>query len=189
MFEKDLPGGRTAEFNKESEIGNLPLETCETMNGAWGFNLTDRRYKSTRDLVRYLVRAAGSNANFLLNVGPMPNGKIQPEFVTQLQEVGAWMAKNGESIYGTRGGPIAPHTWGATTRKGNQVYVHVLDWPDASLLLPPLPSAVRSAHLLSGGRRVDFKSGDFGVVLDLPRDAMDPIDTVIVLELEAKAGR
>ena len=60
------------------------------MNGAWGFNLTDRRYKSTRDLIRYLVRAAGANANFLLNVGPMPNGKIQPEFVTRLQEVGAW---------------------------------------------------------------------------------------------------
>ncbi len=98
MFEKDLPGGRTAEFNKDSEIGDLPLETCETMNGAWGFNLTDRRYKSTRDLIRYLVRAAGSNANFLLNVGPMPNGRIQPEFVTRLREVGAWMAKNGEAI-------------------------------------------------------------------------------------------
>ena len=90
MFEKDLPGGRTADFNTDSEIGKLPLETCETMNGAWGFNITDRRYKSTQDLVRYLVRAAGANANFLLNVGPMPNGKIQPEFVTRLQEVGAW---------------------------------------------------------------------------------------------------
>ncbi len=96
MFEKDLPGGRTAEFNKDSEIGDLPLETCETINGAWGFNITDRRYKSTRDLIRYLVRAAGSNANFLLNVGPMPNGRIQPEFVTRLREVGAWLARNGE---------------------------------------------------------------------------------------------
>jgi alpha-L-fucosidase len=189
MFEKDLPGGRTAEFNKDSEIGELPLETCETMNGAWGFNITDRRYKSTRDLVRYLVRAAGSNANFLLNVGPMPNGKIQPEFVTRLREVGAWMQKNGESIYGTRGGPIAPHPWGATTRKGDRVYVHVLDSPDTSLLLPPLPSAVRSARLLSGGRPVDFKTGEFGVVLTLPRDAVDPIDTIVVLELAPKAGR
>ena len=88
MFEKDLPGGRTADFNKDSEIGDLPLETCETMNGSWGFNLTDRRHKSTRDLIRYLVRAAGSNANFLLNVGPMPNGGIQPEFVSRLQEIG-----------------------------------------------------------------------------------------------------
>ena len=188
MFEKDLPGGRTAEFNQDSEIGDLPLETCETMNGAWGFNITDRRYKSTRDLIRYAVRAAGSNANFLLNVGPMPNGKIQPEFVTRLHEVGDWMAKNGESIYGTRGGPVAPHAWGVTTRKGNRVYVHVFDSPDASLLLPPLPSAVRSAHLL-GGRPIDVKTGDFGVVLSLPRDAVDPIDTVVVLEMEPKASR
>jgi alpha-L-fucosidase len=189
MFEKDLPGGRTSGFNQDSEIGELPLETCETMNGAWGFNLTDRRYKSTRDLVRYIVRAAGANANFLMNVGPMPNGRIQPEFVTRLQEVGAWMAKNGEAIYGTRGGPIAPHAWGATTKKGNRVYVHVLDWPDTSLLLPPLSAGVRSARLLAGGRPVEFKSGDFGVVLTLPKDAVDPIDTIVVLELDAKASR
>lgn len=189
LFEKDLPGGRTAEFNKDSEISALPLETSETMNGAWGFNITDRRYKSTRDLVRYLVRAAGSNANFLLNVGPMPNGKIQPEFVARLRDVGAWLAKNGESIYGTRGGPIAPHPWGATTRKGDRVYVHILDSPDASLLLPPLPSLVRSARMLNGGRPVDFKTGEFGVVLTIPRDAVDPIDTIVVLELEPKAPR
>jgi len=189
MFEKDLPGGRTADFNKDSEVGELPLETCETMNGAWGFNITDRRYKSTRDLVRYIVRAAGANANFLMNVGPMANGRIQPEFVTRLKEVGAWMGKNGEAIYGTRGGPIAPHAWGATTRKGNLVYVHVLDWPDASLLLPPLPSAVRSARLLNGARPVEFKTGDFGVVLNIPRDAVDPIDTIVVLDLEPKASR
>jgi alpha-L-fucosidase len=189
MFEKDLPGGRTAEFNQNSEIGDLPLETCETMNGAWGFNLTDRRYKSTRDLVRYVVRAAGANANFLMNVGPMANGRIQPEFVTRLKEVGAWMAKNGESIYGTRGGPVAPHAWGATTRRGDRVYVHVLDSPDTSLLLPPLPAAVRSAKLLNGGRAIDFKSGDFGTVLTIPRDAVDPIDTIVVLELEAKAAQ
>jgi alpha-L-fucosidase len=186
MFEKDLPGGRSQGFNQDSEIGDLPLETCETMNGAWGFNITDRRYKTTRELVRYLVRAAGSNANFLLNVGPMANGRIQPEFETRLREVGAWMAKNGDAIYGTRGGPIAPRAWGVTTRKGNTVYVHVLEWPDTSLLLPPLPSAVRSARLLDGGAAVAVKSGDFGVVLTLPRDGADPLDTVVVLELEPK---
>ena len=189
MFEKDLPGGRTADFNKDSEIGALPLETCETMNGAWGFNITDRRYKSTRDLIRYLVRAAGANANFLLNVGPMPNGRIQPEFVTRLQEVGAWTAKNGESVYGTRGGPIAPHAWGATTSKGNRVYVHVFDWPDQALLLPSLPSAVRSARLLNGGKPVELKTSDSGVILTLPTDARDPIDTIVVLELEPRASR
>jgi alpha-L-fucosidase len=188
MFEKDLPGGRSQGFNSDSEVGQLPLETCETMNGAWGFNITDRRYKSTKDLIRYLVRAAGANANFLLNVGPMSNGKIQPEFVTRLQEVGAWTSRNGESIYGTRGGPVTPRPWGVTTRKGDKVYVHVLDAPDPSLLLQALPSAVRSARLLHGGAAVPFKTGDFGTVLSLPKD-LDPIDTIIVLELEGKASR
>ncbi|PYR61376.1 MAG: alpha-L-fucosidase [Acidobacteria bacterium] len=183
MFEKDLPGGRTAEFNKDSEIGDLPLETCETMNGSWGFNITDRRYKSTRDLIHYLVRAAGSNANFLLNVGPMPNGRIQPEFISRLHDVGAWLTKNGEAIYGTRGGPIAPHAWGVTTKKGNRVYVHVLDWPDAALLIPSLPGKVAAARLLGSDRAVPFTQTDAGVVLTLPRDATDPIDTIVALDL------
>jgi alpha-L-fucosidase len=183
MFEKDLPGGRTQEFNKESEAGGLPLETCETMNQSWGFNITDRRYKSTRDLVHYLVRAAGANANFLLNVGPMPNGRIQPEFATRLREVGAWLARNGEGIYGTRGGPVAPHPWGVTTKKGNRVYVHVLDWPDAALLIPPIPGKVSSARVLASDRAVPFTQTDAGVVLTLPRDAMDPVDTIIALDV------
>jgi alpha-L-fucosidase len=187
MFEKDLPGGRTAEFNKDSEIGNLPLETCETMNGAWGFNITDRRYKSTRDLVRYLVRAAGSNANFLLNVGPMPNGRIQPEFVTRLHEMGSWLAKNGESIYGTQGGPVAPHLWGVTTQKENHVYVHILDGEDPALLIPPLSGKVRGARLLATGAPVEFTQSDVGVVLKVPRTATDPIDTIVALDLESKS--
>jgi alpha-L-fucosidase len=184
MFEKDLPGGKTAEFNKDSEIGDLPLETCETMNGSWGFNLTDRRYKSTRDLVRYLVRAAGSNANFLLNVGPMPNGRIQPEFATRLREIGAWLSRNGESIYGTRGGPVRPHPWGVTTRKGSRVFVHILDAPDSNLLIPPIGSKVRTATLLASGRPVEFSEHDFGVVLKVPNEAVDAIDTVVALDLE-----
>jgi alpha-L-fucosidase len=154
------------------------------MNGAWGFNLTDRRYKSTRDLIRYLVRAAGSNANFLLNVGPMPNGRIQPEFVTRLREIGEWLAKSGEAIYGTRGGPIAPRPWGVTTRKGSRVYVHVLDAPDTTLLLPPLGAKIRAARLLTTGRGVNVSEHDFGVVVQLPADAVDPIDTIVALDLE-----
>ncbi|HKB12334.1 MAG TPA: alpha-L-fucosidase [Vicinamibacterales bacterium] len=186
MFEKDLPGGKTAEFNKDSEIGDLPLETCETMNGAWGFNITDRRYKSTRDLVRYLARAAGADANFLLNVGPMPNGRIQPEFVTRLHEIGGWLSKNGEAIYGTRGGPIAPRPWGVTTKKGNRVYVHALDVPDGRLLLPPLGAKIRGARFLATGAGATFSEHDFGVVLEIPSASTDPFDTVVALDLEAK---
>lgn len=181
MFEKDLPGQSTAEFNKDSKVGNLPLETCDTINGAWGFNLTDSRYKSTRQLVHYLARAAGYGANFLLNVGPMPNGKIQPEFVTRLREIGKWLDSNGASIYGTRKGPIAPRQWGVTTQKGDTVYVHILDWPDRILTLPALERRIQSARLLVGNAPVEFAQQEFGVQLKLP--ARNPDDTVIVLEM------
>jgi alpha-L-fucosidase len=186
MFEKDLPGQSTAEFNKEAEIGNLPLETCETMNNSWGFNVMDHRYKSTRELIHYLVKAAGHDANFLLNVGPMPDGKIQPEFVDRLKEMGQWMAVNGESIYGTRRGPIAPRSWGVTTQKGDTVYVHVLDYTDPVLALPALPRRVKAARLLKDGRPVPVQQTAAGLSLQLPDGARDPHDTVVALELMAK---
>jgi len=187
MFEKDLPGGKTASFNADQEVSNeLPLETCETMNNSWGFNLTDRTYKSAKDLVQYLVRAAGHDANFLLNVGPMPNGRIQPEFVTRLQEVGEWTRRYGESIYGTRGGPIPVRNWGATTQRGDRVYVHVLEWPDAPLALPKLGKPVRAASYLKDGSKAAFKDLGNSVVLTLSDAVRDPYDTVVVLDL---AGR
>jgi alpha-L-fucosidase len=188
MFEKDLPGKNTAGFNEDSVIGDLPLETCETINNAWGFNLNDPRYKSTRDLVHYLVRAAGYGANFLLNVGPMPNGKIQPEFVTRLQEIGAWLGRNGDSIYGTRGGPVTPRPWGVTTQKDSTVYVHLLDWEDESLALPPLPGKVTAARMLVGGAPVTFREDAGGVVLRVPKGGRDPLDTVVVVELAGPRG-
>jgi alpha-L-fucosidase len=188
MFEKDLPGKNTAGFNEDSVIGDLPLETCETINNSWGFNLNDPRYKSTRDLVHYLVRAAGYGANFLLNVGPMPNGKIQPEFVTRLQEMGRWLEKNGESIYATRGGPVSPRPWGVTTQKDNKVYVHLLDWEDEALALPTLPGKVAAARMLVGGAPVTFREDPGGVVLRVPTAGRDALDTVVVVELAGASG-
>jgi alpha-L-fucosidase len=184
MFEKDLPGGHTTGFNAEQTVGALPLETCETMNNAWGFNLTDERYKSTPDLVRYLVRAAGANANFLLNVGPMPNGEIQPEFIQHLTEVGRWMKQYGDSIYGTRGGPLEPGVWGVTTQKGSTVYVHVLNWNEPLLGLSAMPRPVHSAKLLRDGSAVEFSTVKGGLVLRVPQGQADEIDRVIALELE-----
>jgi alpha-L-fucosidase len=183
MWEKDLPGGNTAGFNAEAEVGTLPLETCDTISGAWGFNINDRKYKTTRELVHYLARAAGHNANFLLNVGPMADGKIQPEFVTRLREMGKWLAANGASIYGTRGGPVPPRDWGATTRRGDKIYVHVLDWPDATLLVPPLGARVRSARFLRDGSAAEFVQHELGVLLKLPPDKRDPLDTVVELSV------
>ena len=183
MFEKDLPGKNTTGFSSEETIGDLPLETAETMNQSWGYNASDHNYKSTRELVQYLVRAAGNNANFLLNVGPRPDGTIQPEFVERLQQMGKWLSENGDSIYGTRGGPIAPHPWGVTTQKGNTVYVHILDWPDPVLLLPALPKAVLSAHTLNSNAKIDFTKTDYGLLLKLPPRDPGVFDTIITLEV------
>jgi alpha-L-fucosidase len=183
MFEKDLPGQNTAGFNKDSKIGSLPLETCETINRAWGYNQSDQRYKSARELVHYLVRAAGHNANFLLNVGPRPDGTIQPEFAERLREIGAWLRANGESIYGTRQGPVPPRDWGVTTQKGKRVFLHLLKIEDDVLALPPLPGKITKAALL-GGARVEYLENRLGVMLKVDRAARDPIDTVVVLEMQ-----
>src|SRR5438093_2260193 len=183
MFEKDLPGSKTAEFNKDSEVGDLPLETCETINKSWGYNKNDTSFKSERELLHYLIRAAGHNANFLLNVGPLPTGKIQPDFVHQLKAMGEWMAKYGDSIYGTRAGPITPRPWGVTTQKGKKVYFHILDWQDSLLPLPKMQGIIRSAKFLNTGRRADLIDTGYGLVLIIPEGAMDPIDTIVVLEM------
>jgi alpha-L-fucosidase len=182
MFEKDLPGANTAGFNEKSEIGNLPLEMCETINNAWGYNKNDRSHKSTRRIVDLLVRAAGYDANLLLNVGPRPDGTIQPEHVERLKEVGDWLARNGESIYGTRGGPFPPRSWGVSTHKANRIYVHVLDWKDAVLPLPRPAKAIRSARLLAGGKPVAYTLDKDALLLRLDPKALDPIDTIVVLE-------
>jgi alpha-L-fucosidase len=182
MFEKDLPGHATQDFNVGQAVSSLPLETCDTINDSWGYNKNDRRFKSTKQLIHYLVRAAGYDSNFLLNVGPMPNGKIQPEFVERLKAMGEWLAKNGQSVYGTRGGPIAPRPWGVTTQKGNVIYVHILDWQDSALLLPKLARPVQSAGMLGTGDKVEVVDADYGTVLKLPASAKDPVDNIVVLK-------
>ena len=182
MFEKDLPGHATQQFNVGQEVGALPLETCDTINNSWGYNKNDKRFKSATQLIHYLVRAAGYDSNFLLNVGPMPNGKIQPEFVERLKAMGEWLAKHGESIYGTRGGPITPRPWGVTTQKGNTIYVHILDWQDSALLLPKLGTLVESASMQGTGDKVEVVEADYGTVLKLPASAKDPVDNIVVMK-------
>jgi alpha-L-fucosidase len=179
-FEQDLPGSNSAGFNT-TEIGNLPLETSLTMNGSWGYDITDKRYKSVRELVGYLVRAAGYGANLLLNIGPRADGTIDPEQVERLSTIGAWLETHGPSIYGTRAGPVPPRSWGATTQRGDTVFVHVLDWPDRTLSLPALPQRVRSATRLGTGERIPFTQTPDGVTLTLPPTRADELDRVVVL--------
>jgi len=181
-FEKDLPGANTTGWGG-APISQLPLETNDTMypSGSWGFKLRDLEPKSLNDLIPYLVRAAGNNANFLLNVGPMPNGEIQPAFADRLREMGAWMKTYGDSIYGSSGGPVKPGGWGVTTQHGNTIYVHVLDPSLTVLALPGIAKPVQEAHLMNGGNKVAFSISEGSVVLKLPVREPKEVDWVVVL--------
>ena len=179
IFERDLPGENTAGLSGQ-DVSRLPLETCQTMNGMWGYKITDLGYKSTETLIQYLVRAAGRDANLLLNIGPQPDGNLPAVAVERLREMGEWLGRYGESIYGTRGGDIPPHDWGVTTRKGDSLYVHILDLQDDALYLP-LDAKVASAVCLNDGSRIryDVIKGK-GIVLhvgDIPQD----IDRIVKL--------
>ncbi|HRI79521.1 MAG TPA: alpha-L-fucosidase [Cyclobacteriaceae bacterium] len=183
MFEKDLPGMHTQGYSNDQKVGDLPKETCETINNSWGFNLMDNKHKSKKVLIQYLVKAAGYDANFLLNIGPMPNGKIQPEHVASLKQMGDWLKVNGETIYGTHGGPITPRTWGVMTQKGNKIYLHVLNWQDETLTLPKLGKKVVSAKLFSDKSAVKFQENDFGLSVQVPKEKWDEVDTIVELEV------
>ena len=182
-FERDLPGHNTAGFNTQFVSNQLPLESSNTLNNSWGFNIGDSHYKSPEQVEEMLVRAAGNNSNLLLNIGPLPNGEIQEEFATRLRAVGEWMSHYGDSIYGTRGGPLAPADWGVTTQKGDKVFVHVLNWNSPLLALGPITRKISGAALMSDSSRVQFSQSDKGVVLTLPAETGKEVDRVIVLTL------
>lgn len=184
-FEKDLPGHNTTGFGGAS-VSELPLETCETMNDSWGFNITDRNYKTVKTLIQYMVKAAGYNANFLLNVGPMPDGTIQPEFSDSLIAVGKWMEKNGASIYGTRGNIIPPKDWGTITMKNKTAYVHILNKPESGsfLFIPELTQKIIKAFLFNSNKEIRFKQQPEGTFIYLNDIPLDNIDTIIQLELK-----
>ncbi|MCO5935831.1 alpha-L-fucosidase [Mucilaginibacter sp. RB4R14] len=185
MFEKDLPGGNTTGFAPSQSVGKLPLETCETINNSWGFNITDRSFKSSKQIIHYLVNDAGRNANFLLNIGPMPNGKIQSEFTDTLAIVGAWVKKNGESIYGTRGSYVPPQPWGVITAKAKTMYVHITSpQGEGYIFLPKLKEKVSKAVLLSNGSAVKIKQQPEGVFIYTDGLAMDEVDTIVKLTVE-----
>ena len=184
IFERDVPGENTAGHSGQ-EISRLPLETCQTINGAWGFRITDDRFKPTTELIHLLVRTAGTGANLLLNVGPMPNGKIQPECIERLGAIGEWMDTYGKTIYNTQIGPVAPQEWGAVTRNGNTYYIHVLNPETTSVELEL--KGVKSAKWLNDGMasnavkwKTDRKSGKTTFTFVGEMDEVDSILEVFV---------
>ena len=165
IFERDIPGENKAGLSGQ-EISRLPLETCQTMNGMWGYKLVDQNYKSTETLLRLLISTSGKGANLLLNVGPQPNGQIPAAAIERMKEMGEWLRANGETVYGTTAGDIPAQDWGVTTRKGNRLFVHIFDLGEKELLLP-LDCKVKKAFTYADKKPVKFKKTKEGVKLML----------------------
>ena len=180
MFEKDLPGGNNTGFGGAS-VSNLPLETCETINNSWGFNITDTHYKSSRELIRLLVNASGYGANLLLNIGPLPNGEIQAAFTNRLDTMGNWLKKNGYTIYGTHAGYMRPQAWGAITEKGSRVYLHIFK-TDGDKFFVKIPYKVKTAAM--GDHKLNVQAlADNYIMIDLKNISLDPVDSIVELEV------
>ncbi len=180
IFERDLPGENTAGLSGQ-EISRLPLETCNTMNGMWGYKVNDTNYKDSRTLIRYLVKAAGMGANLLLNIGPQPDGELPELARRRLREIGDWMKVYGETIYGTEAGPFAARSWGTSTRKGNRLFLHVTDAESSDILIPG-DIRIRKAKEFAGGKPLKFSRSGDSTVINL-RHVPDDIDYVVELEL------
>lgn len=182
IFERDLPGENTAGLSGQDVSEALPLETCQTMNGMWGYKIEDRNYKSAETLIQYLAGAAGRDANLLLNVGPQPDGNLPSVAIERMKEMGKWLKMFGHTVYGTRGGEMQPHEWGVMTSKGNLRYVHIMDLQDNSLFVPFKAGKVRKAVCLNDGKKISFSQDADGVLLKLGR-VPDETDCIIELEL------
>lgn len=187
MFERDLPGENTAGHSPDATIGALPLETCDTINGSWGYNASDRNYKSVRQLIHYLVQSAGRDANFLLNIGPRPDGTIDPEMEQRLKGIGEWLSQHGHTIYGTRGGPIGPQPWGTSTQTAEAVYLHLLTPPTADadgwITLEgtqSLPST--EVRIVPSSEPVKSQRGDAGLLEVKVEQESDTIDLILELD-------
>jgi alpha-L-fucosidase len=176
----------------EQEVGafcmDRPWESCMTISAhdQWAWGGPKDGVKSLADCIHMLVRCAGGDGNMLLNIGPEPTGAIENCQIERLKDIGAWMAKYGDSIYGTRGGPYKPAKHLACTRTGDTVYLHVLAWPEEVLRLPPLPARIVESSLLTGGS-VAVSQSDDGIEIGVPKADRRAIDTIVALRLDKSA--
>lgn len=169
----------------EQEVGKFqtdrPWETCMTIAQQWAWKPNDK-LKSFEECIRILVETVGGDGNLLLNVGPMPNGQIEARQVERLKQIGDWLDKNGESIYGTRGGPYQPANWGVSTSKDSKIYLHVLDANKKELKLDVLDEMVVKCTMLHG-EEVPFKLSQESIKIDLSPLDKSKVDNIIVMEL------
>ena len=158
-------------------------ETCMTINNTWAYNMHDHEYKSARMLIRSLVEVASRGGNFLLNVGPQPDGVIQPEFQERLRAIGNWLAVNGDSIYGTTYGPIQGVPSIRVTAKNEKIFIHVFEWPSSGLEINGLQPRVLSAYLLASGQLLKVRQSEGKLQIDTPSQAPDSNVSVIALRI------
>jgi alpha-L-fucosidase len=185
-------GGLPGDFDTpEQEVGvfqNMrPWESCVTIGEQWSYK-PDDRVKTTRECVQTLVRCACGDGNLLLNVGPMDTGEIEPRQVRRLREMGDWLRRHGETIYDTRGGPFVMGSRGGSTCRDKTVYLHLLEWPQDTIRLPPIDARILSFRSLTGGTAGVRQSGS-GIEVSMPEHDRDEIDTIVALELDAPASR
>ncbi len=188
IFERDIPGENTAGWHSGGVSTTLPLETCQTMNGSWGYRMRDQDYKSTDELIRYLVSTAGRDANLLLNVGPQPDGNIPAAALERLAAMGEWLAVNGETIYGTRSTLVKPQPWGVTTNKDDRMWLHVFPadaFKTASdgQIYVPYKAGRKVASVTPFGSpdvKLSFKQYKEGLFVTLPSDMPADVPDYIV---------
>jgi alpha-L-fucosidase len=170
----------------EQRVGNFqndrPWETCMTIGRQWAWK-PDDEVKSLEQCLQNLVRSAGGDGNLLFNVGPKPDGTIEPLQATRLKEMGDWLTKYGYSIYGTRGGPFKPADWGVSTRKGNKVYLHILKWSGDKLkiTLPDFGLDIKKCTLADGGK-VKIRKTAGSNIIEFDGKLLRPINTVLEIE-------
>ena len=181
LFERDLPGETKAGFSGQ-EVSRLPLETCQTMNGMWGYRVADQNYKSAETLIRYLVSTSGKGANLLLNIGPQPNGELPAAALDRLKAMGEWTSRYGETIYGTVAGDIPVQEWGVTTRKGNRLFVHIFNHGTKELRLPLRGDKVKRASLYDTKQALKIKRTKEEVALFFD-EVPSGVDYIVVVEM------
>jgi len=183
-------GGGCGDYGTpEQRVGGFdierPWETCMTICRQWSWR-PDDKMKTLAECLQTLVRTAGGDGNLLFNVGPLPSGEIEPRQVERLKEMGAWLAKYGSSIYGTRGGPFKPAKHVVSTRQGKTIYLHIVAWPEERLTLPALPAKIVGSRVLTGGTATVTPT-DAGIEIAVPSADRQEIDTIVALELDQPA--
>jgi len=177
----DTPEQRVGTFQIDR-----PWETCMTICRQWAWKPGDTM-KSLKQCLDTLIRCAGGDGNLLFNVGPMPTGEIEPRQVARLKEMGAWLREYGESIYATRGGPFRPGPWGASTHRGDTIYLHILQWTGDSVRLPPIEKKIIGHRVLTGGT-AEVRQTAEAIEVSVPPLRRQELDTLVALRLDGPAA-